>query len=156
MVVHFGTIPDDDYHQFQRRVISAFRANDGCVGGRFDGKPLILLTTVGARTGLRRTSPLYCFDIDGRATVVATGLGGPGKPAWYHNIRHNPRVTVEVGNDAYDAIAAIATEPEHDHLLTRILALEPDIAGHCIQADPYPPIVTLAPIIRRRRSRDVR
>lgn len=156
MVIPLGALPDSDYHQFQRRVIAAFRANGGRVGGRFEGQTLILLTTVGARTGLRRTSPLQFFDIDGRPAVIATGLGGARKPDWYHNIRHNPRVIVEIGTDVYDATAAIAEEPEHDRLLTRIMALEPDFARHRTPANLHPPVITLRPLVRPHRPRDLR
>ncbi|MEG8184649.1 nitroreductase family deazaflavin-dependent oxidoreductase [Nocardia terpenica] len=73
-------MPNNDYHQFQRRVSAAFRANNGCVGGRFDGKAFIVLTTIGARTGCTESARCTTFDIDGRAAVVAARFGGARKP----------------------------------------------------------------------------
>src|SRR5689334_22132435 len=97
-----------DVNEFQRRVIEEFRQNGGVVGGMFAGATLALLTTTGARTGQRRTVPLGYLEVDGKPLVVASAMGSPKNPGWYHNVLNNPAVTVEVGTDRYRAMAAIA------------------------------------------------
>src|SRR2546423_15426987 len=89
------------------QVIEEFRANGGKVGGPFAGAPLLLLTTVGAKSGQSRITPLvYTTDGD-RMVIVASKAGAPTNPDWYHNLVANPTVTVEVGNERFQARAAI-------------------------------------------------
>src|SRR4051794_20362359 len=90
---------------FNQPVIDEFRAHGGRVGGMFEGATLALLTTTGARTGLRRTSPVGWVPVDGRHVVVASAGGAPADPAWYHNLVADPRLTVEVGTEIYPATA---------------------------------------------------
>ncbi|MEU6672117.1 nitroreductase/quinone reductase family protein [Streptomyces sp. NPDC046727] len=85
--------------ELNQQVIEEFRANGGRVGGMFEGARLLLLTTTGARTGRRRTTPVaYARDGD-RLLVFGTNAGGPAHPAWYHNAVAHPAVTVEIGTD---------------------------------------------------------
>ncbi|RZQ64589.1 nitroreductase family deazaflavin-dependent oxidoreductase [Amycolatopsis suaedae] len=136
---------DIDFATFQRQVIEEFRANHGRVGGILDGATLVLLTTTGARTGLPRTSPLACLDIDGRRVVVASAGGGPANPAWYHNIRKNPVVTVETGTDTYPAIATVTTGAERDDLFEKVCAQEPGFAEYQSSTSRVIPVVVLRP-----------
>ena len=86
-------------YDFNRAVIDEFRANRGRVGGMFTDARLILLTTTGARTGRPHTVPLaHLPDESGRILVVASAAGAPLHPAWFHNLRANPEVTVETGD----------------------------------------------------------
>ena len=77
-------------------VLEEFRANGGKVGGRYEGMPLIVLRSVGAKSGEPRTNPLYHLDVDGRWFLVGSYGGSPKSPAWVHNLRANPRAQVEV------------------------------------------------------------
>lgn len=98
-----------------RQVIDEFRARGGTVGGRFAGLPLLLLTTVGARSGQRRTVPLT-YVADGGRYVVAAGAAG-ADPAWYHDLLAHPAVTVEVGTAVVAAVARPAAgRPRRCHL----------------------------------------
>jgi deazaflavin-dependent oxidoreductase (nitroreductase family) len=102
-----------DYNQ---RIIDEFRANEGNVGGPFEGMRLLLLHTTGAKSGRPRVNPLaYRRDGD-HLLVFGTRGGAPKHPAWYHNVRANPRVTVEVGNERFDANARVADADERDRL----------------------------------------
>ncbi|MFC9997266.1 nitroreductase/quinone reductase family protein [Nocardia sp. NPDC127526] len=150
--MHTPTLPERDHHQFQRRVIAAFRANGGRVGGRFAGTSLVLLTTVGARTGLRRTNPLAYVEVGGHPVVVARGLGGGRLPAWYHNIRANPAVTVEIGAEIHDAVARIAADSERDGLIARIIDLAPDFREFLADPNRTVPVVILHRVPRQRRA----
>ncbi|MDQ3403021.1 MAG: nitroreductase/quinone reductase family protein [Actinomycetota bacterium] len=134
---------DFDFTEFQRQVIAEFRDNDGKVGGMFDGWTLVLLTTTGARSGLRRTSPLGYMEIDGQPLVIASAMGAPTNPAWYHNIRRDPMVTVETGTETYPAIAAIPVGAERDALFAKVIAIDPGFAEYQAKTTRVLPVVTL-------------
>jgi deazaflavin-dependent oxidoreductase (nitroreductase family) len=86
-----------DPNDWNASVIREFRENEGRVGGPFEGRPMLLLVTTGARSGAPRTNPMTYLDIDGRLFVFASKGGAPTNPDWYHNLVANPRVTVEQG-----------------------------------------------------------
>ena len=85
---------------FNRRNIAEFQANGGKVGGPFDGVDLLLLHTVGAKSGQPRLHPLAYFDIDGARYIVGSAAGRDADPAWVANVRANPEVRIEVGGAA--------------------------------------------------------
>ena len=103
-------------NDFNRRVIEEFRANEGKVGGMFQGAPVLLLTSTGARSGQARTTPVV-FTRDGaRYVIIASKGGAPTNPAWYHNLRANPDATIEVGTETIPVRASITEGPERDRL----------------------------------------
>jgi deazaflavin-dependent oxidoreductase (nitroreductase family) len=132
-----------DFNAFQQQVIDEFRANEGKVGGMFEGSTLALLTTVGARTGKRRTNPLAYLQIDGEWVVVASSMGAPKNPDWYHNIRKNPNVTVETGVETYEAIASLPSGAERDRLFVMVAAEDPGFAEYQEKTTRVIPVVTL-------------
>jgi deazaflavin-dependent oxidoreductase (nitroreductase family) len=134
---------DLDIEAFQRQIISEFRENGGKVGGMFEGATLCLLTTVGARSGLRRTVPLMYLDIDGQPLVVGSAGGSDKHPAWFHNIKKNPTVTVEVGTSTYEATAVIVPRAERDRLFLATTEVAPGYADYQAQTTRLIPIVTL-------------
>ena len=83
-----------DRNDFNRKVIEEFRTNAGKVGGPFAGRPMMLLTTTGAKTGRRHTTPLVYTKDGARLVIIASKGGAPMNPAWYHNLFTNPTVTV--------------------------------------------------------------
>jgi deazaflavin-dependent oxidoreductase (nitroreductase family) len=94
---------DDAMHgerEFNENNIEEFRRNGGKVGGQFEGFPLLLLTSTGAKSGAQRVNPVAYFDIDGKIYVVGSAAGRDHNPAWVHNIRANPDVSVEIGSEA--------------------------------------------------------
>ena len=98
-------------------VIEEFRANHGKVGGMFVGAPLLLLTTTGAKTGAERVNPLMYLPLDdGRMAIFASKGGAPTHPDWFHNVKANPDVTVEVGDETYRATAIEVTGDDRDDL----------------------------------------
>jgi len=137
------TYKDFDVNAFQRQVIAEFREKKGKLGGMFEGWTLVVLTTVGAKTGLRRTTLLGYLEFDGKPVVVASAMGAPTHPAWYHNIRHNPIVTVETGTETYEAIAAIPSGDERDKLFDKVLDEAPGFADHQANTTPVIPVVVL-------------
>ena len=99
---------------WNHQIIEEFRGNEGRVGGVFEGKPLVLLHTVGARTGKEHVNPLMYLDLDGHRYVFASKGGADTTPDWYHNLVANPGVTVEVGSEKYEATATPIAGPERD------------------------------------------
>ncbi|KNB52825.1 nitroreductase/quinone reductase family protein [Streptomyces caatingaensis] len=130
---------------FNERVIEEFRANGGVVGGDFAGTDLLLLTTVGARSGLPRTTPLVYLPHGPHLTVFALNGGDPAAPAWYHNLRAHPdRLTAEVGRDTYPVRASEVTdEDEYESLWRRQIAIEPKFATFRARAGRRVPVLLL-------------
>jgi deazaflavin-dependent oxidoreductase (nitroreductase family) len=98
------------------QIIEEFRAHEGRVGGQFDGAPLLLLHTVGAKTGRERVNPMMYLDLDGRRFVFASKAGADTDPDWYHNLVAHPEVTVEVGTETYTAQAKPVDRAERDRI----------------------------------------
>ena len=132
-----------DMNDFNQNVIKQFRANGGKVGPPFEGAPMMLLTTTGARSGQQRTTPLV-HTRDGEDIVVLASKGGaPSHPAWYHNLVANPEVTVEVGTDKFPARARVATGEEHDRLFAAQAKLMPNFAEYQQKTTRQIPVVVL-------------
>ncbi|TDO44131.1 deazaflavin-dependent oxidoreductase (nitroreductase family) [Kribbella sp. VKM Ac-2527] len=115
---------------FNRAIIDEFRANEGRVGGMFEGAKLVLLTTTGARSGRPHTTPAAYAEDAGRLIVFASNSGLPTAPAWLHNLRANPAVIVELGSTRFDAIATEVTGPERDRLYADQSARDPAFAAY--------------------------
>jgi len=99
---------------FNRQVIDEFRANHGRVGGYFEGQDLLLLTTKGRKSGREHTTPaMYSRDGD-RLLVYASAAGSPKHPDWYENLVANPEVTVELGDERFEARAEPLEGEERD------------------------------------------
>ena len=130
-------------HDFNEKIIEEFRANGGKVGGPFEGAPLLLLHTTGAKTGRTRVKPLaYRRDGD-RLVVFGTKGGAPTNPEWYYNIRANPRVTVEVGSDRFEADARVAPPDERDRIWRLQTQEVPVMADYQEKTDRTIPVVIL-------------
>ena len=123
-----GSVPET--HRDNLAVIEEFRANAGKVGGRFDGVPLLLLTTTGARSGEPHTTPLRFLAYGDRMIVFAADAGSPTHPDWYHNLVARPMATVEVRHKAFEATATIQTGDERDRLLALQVEQLPELADH--------------------------
>ena len=129
---------------FNERVIDDFRAHKGQItSGPFTGRSLLLLSTKGAKTGGERTSPLaYSRDGD-RWVVIASKGGAPTNPAWYHNLRTHPDVTVEIGPETFRARAQVASEPERRRLYDQHAAKMPAFAAYEKKTTRKIPVVVL-------------
>jgi deazaflavin-dependent oxidoreductase (nitroreductase family) len=128
---------------FNESLIAEFRANGGRVTGPFAGSPLLLLTTVGARSGEARTTPLV-HTRDGDSYVIIASKGGaPTNPSWYHNLLANPRATVEVGAERFDVIASVAQGAERDRLFANQASQMPNFAEYQRKTTRRIPVVVL-------------
>ncbi|MEU7239143.1 nitroreductase/quinone reductase family protein [Streptomyces sparsogenes] len=128
---------------FNQQIIEEFRAAGGKVGGPFEGGDLLLLTTTGARSGRPHTTPLgYVRDGD-LLLVVASNLGAPHHPAWFHNLLAHPVVRVEIGTEAYEAIAVPAEGERRDELFARVVRVAPGYGDYQSRTERTLPVVAL-------------
>ena len=127
-----------------KTLITDFRANGGHVtGGPFAGRPVLLLTTTGAKSGQPRLAPLvYSRDGDGYVIVASKG-GAPVHPAWYHNLVANPVATVEVGGETFTARARVTEGAERDRLFAERAAASPTFAEYQRRTTRVIPVVVL-------------
>jgi deazaflavin-dependent oxidoreductase (nitroreductase family) len=128
---------------FNEKIIDEFRANGGKVGGAFDGSTLLLLQTTGAKTGRTRVKPLMYRRDGDRLVVFGTMGGSPTHPEWFYNVRANPRVTVEVGSDRFEADARVALPDERDRLWQLQAQDVPAFADYQKKTDRTIPVVIL-------------
>ena len=133
-----------DQNDYNRQLIEDFRANRGKSGGPFAGRPLLLLTTTGAKSGQRRTTPMMFIPDGDRLLVIASNVGAPAHPDWYRNLVAHPDVTVEVGTETFDATAVVTQGAERDRLWTRIVELYPFFTGHQAKTTRQIPVIALS------------
>jgi len=116
---------------FNAAIIAEFRANEGRVGGLLAGTPMILIHHIGARSGTERVTPLACNpQPDGRIAIVAANGGSPAHPAWYYNLKANPRITVEVGAQTFTVVAEELDGAARAGLWPTLIAESPAIGEH--------------------------
>lgn len=131
-------------------IITEFHANEGRVGGPFEGAHLLLLTTTGAKSGKARIAPMMYFTEADNVYVVASKAGAPTHPAWYHNLIANPNVHVEQASDTgiieYDAAAHQVEREERDRLFGIIGAANPGFAEYQAKTTRVIPVVALKPV----------
>ena len=130
-----------DITDINRRVIEQFRA-----GGEIEGMHrdrIVLLTTAGARTGQRRTTPMMFHRDGGRVLVVASNVGAPKHPDWYRNLIADPRVIVEVGDETYPAVATTLEGNERARAWSMLKESYPFFASHEASTERIIPVVAL-------------
>ena len=128
------------------QIIEEFRTNEGKVGGHFEGRTLLLLTTTGAKTGRAHTTPAIYLEDGGRYIVFASNGGAPNNPGWYHNVRANPDVLVEVGTESFPATAAVLEGPGRDELFRRQADRDPSFDEYQAGMARVMPVVALTRI----------
>lgn len=113
------------------KIIEEFRANEGRVGGPWAGTTLVLIHHLGARSGIERVSPLACSPQGGgRFAVVASHGGSPTHPDWYHNLKANPRIKVEVGTQAFTVLAEELDDTARAELWPKLVAEAPQLVEY--------------------------
>jgi len=132
-----------DQNTYNRQLIEEFRANRGKSGGPMEGRPLLLLTTTGAKSGQLRTTPMMYIPDGDRLLVIASNAGAPVHPDWYRNLVAYPEVTVEVGNEIFEAITIVTEGPERQRLWTRVVELYPFFADHQAKVTRQIPVIVL-------------
>jgi deazaflavin-dependent oxidoreductase (nitroreductase family) len=132
-------------NDWNKAIIEEFRANDGRVGGHFEGKPLLLLHTTGAKSGEERVNPVAYTQDGDKLVVIASKGGAPSHPDWYHNIVAHPQVTVEVGTEKIEATASVAQEPERRRLYDKMIQVMPGFAEYEKKTTRSIPVIVLTP-----------
>jgi deazaflavin-dependent oxidoreductase (nitroreductase family) len=128
---------------WNERVIAEFRANGGKVGGNFEGAPLLLLHTKGAKSGEPRVSPMMYQAVDGGWAVFASYAGLDVNPAWFHNLKASPDAAIEVGTDKFDVHARVLTPEEREPVWEEQKRRYPGFAGYEKKTDRVIPVVLL-------------
>ena len=133
-----------DQKEYNRQLIEDFRANRHNPDGPFKSRPLLLLTTTGARSGQHRTAPMMYVPDGNRLLVIASNAGAPAHPDWYYNLLAHPKVTVEVGTETYDAIAVVTEGEERQRLWNKIVESYPFFTDHQAKITRQIPVIALS------------
>ncbi|WP_018252674.1 nitroreductase family deazaflavin-dependent oxidoreductase [Salinispora mooreana] len=130
----------DDWNE---KIIKEFRENGGQVGGQFAGAPLLLLHTVGAKSGQPRLNPMMYQKLDRGYAVFASKAGAPSHPDWYHNLRAHPQVKAEIGTDTLDLVARVAAGDERERIWSAQKDAFPGFAEYEAKTTREIPVVVL-------------
>jgi deazaflavin-dependent oxidoreductase (nitroreductase family) len=130
--------------EFDRRTVEEFRANGGWAGGALAGTPLVLIHHIGGRSGIEHVTPLaYSAQGDGLIAIAASNGGSPRHPAWYHNLKANPAITVELGTRTFTATAEEQAGPARADLWSKLVEKSPDLAEFAARTDRSIPLFLL-------------
>ena len=131
---------------YNAKLIDEFRANDGRVGGVWEGTPLLLLHHTGAKSGANRVNPVGYLPHAPRYVIFASNGGAPSNPDWYHNLKARANARIEVGSETIDVAAEEATGEERERLFARGADRFPDLANHVRKTDRVIPVIVLTPL----------
>lgn len=115
---------------WNQNTIEEFRANEGKVGGFFEGRPIMLLHHKGAQSGVERVSPVMYETIDNGFAIFASKAGADTNPDWYHNLKANPETTVEVGSETISIKARVADPEEREPIWSKWKGANPNFAEY--------------------------
>ena len=132
-----------DPNDLNTNIIEEFRANGGKVGGRFEGAPLLLLHSIGARSGHERINPMMYLSDGDDYVVFASKAGAPTNPDWYHNLVAHPEASIEVGDRRFDVVAHVAEGETRDRLWSRQKELYSRFADYEAKTSRLIPVVVL-------------
>lgn len=125
------------------KIIAEFRANEGKVGGPFEGAPMVILTSTGAKTGKPHTNPLMYLPDGNRVVVFASMGGAPDNPQWFNNLVANPDATAEVGTEQFKVRAVVTQGEERDRLFEEQKKRYPQFAEYETKTTRKIPVVAL-------------
>lgn len=131
---------------FNAKVIDEFRANEGRVGGVFEGMPILLVHHTGAKSGAQRINPVAYHRDGDRYVIFASKAGAPTNPAWYHNLIAHPDTTIEVGDQTLSVHASEAAGEERDRLYAAQAERIPQFAEYAQKTSRAIPVIVLTPV----------
>ena len=134
-----------EVNEFNRRNIAEFRNNHGRLGGPFEGAPVLLLHTTGARSGQERVHPLMYLADDDRYLLFASAAGIDSSPAWYWNLKSNPDASIEVGDEHLDVHALEVSGADRDAKYAEQSRRYPQYAEYQRNTTRTIPVVALIP-----------
>ena len=126
-----------------KKIIDEFRANQGKVGGGFEGRTLLLLHTMGAKSKQERINPVAYVRDGERYVVIASKGGAPTNPDWYYNILAKPELTVEVGTETFKVHATVTSEPERTRLYNKMVEMMPGFDDYRKKTTRKIPVIAL-------------
>lgn len=132
-----------DQNAYNTQLIEEFRANRGKADNPMAGRPLLLLTTTGAKSGQLRTTPMMYIPDGENLLVIASNAGAAIHPDWYRNLVAHPEATVEVRNETFKAIAIVTEGVERQRLWDKIVELYPFFADHQAKITRQIPVIVL-------------
>jgi deazaflavin-dependent oxidoreductase (nitroreductase family) len=135
-----------DIQDYNTKIIEEFRAHEGRVGGPFEGAPVLLLHTTGAKSGAQRVNPMMYLELDGHRYVFASKAGADTHPDWFHNLLAHPAVTVEIGSGIESARAQEITGAARDRLYSEQARRYPGFAEYQEKTERVIPVVELLPV----------
>lgn len=127
------------------QIIAEFRANEGRVGGSFEGAPLLLLHSTGARSGAERVNPMMYQAVGSAFAVFASKAGADTNPDWFHNLRAHPEASVEVGTHTVEVTARVLDDAEREPIWAEQKSRYPGFADYEAKTDRVIPVVLLEP-----------
>ena len=133
-------IPMNDRNKM---IIDEFRANAGKVGGPFAGRTLLLLHTIGAKSGLERINPVAYITDGDQLVIIASKGGAPTNPHWYNNLVAHPSASVEVGTEKFEVQASVTAEPERTRLYNKMVEMMPGFAEYQRKTKRTIPVIVL-------------
>lgn len=133
-----------EYDDWNAKIIEEFRTNGGKVGGQFEGAPLLLLHSTGAKSGTERVTPVMYQAVGDDFAIFASKAGAPTNPDWYHNLRADPRATVEVGTETFAVTARVAEGDERERIWSKQKADYPGFAEYEEKTSRQIPVVVLS------------
>jgi len=134
------------FHFLHDISISLYRSTGGKFGGRVQGLQVLLLTTIGCKTGEERTTPLGYFMDNGNYIITASNAGHATHPAWFHNLRANPHVKIEIQDQPMRAQAEVAPPKKRNSLWSTLISLSPVYAQYATKTTREIPMVILHPL----------
>jgi deazaflavin-dependent oxidoreductase (nitroreductase family) len=134
-----------DMNDWNTAIVEEFRANGGKVGGQFEGSPLLLLHTVGAKSGQQRVNPMMYRRVGDSYAVFASKAGAPTNPDWYYNLKAHPDVSAEIGTETVPLTARVATPDERAPIWSAQKAEFPGFADYESKTSREIPVVLLEP-----------
>jgi deazaflavin-dependent oxidoreductase (nitroreductase family) len=129
-----------------KNIINEFRANEGRVGGRFEGRTLLLLHNKGAKSKQERINPVAYVQDGERFVVIASKGGAPTHPDWYYNVVAHPDLTIEVGTETFQVHAKVAEEPERTRLYDKMVEMMPAFDDYRHKTTRKIPVIVLTPV----------
>ncbi len=132
-------------NDYNTQIIEEFRANGGKLGGRWEGSQLVLVNTIGAKSGQVRTIPLAFLQQDGRIYIVGSAAGSAKHPDWYHNLVANPDVTYELGDAPVPARASLVEGDDRTRIWNDIVVAMPFFGNYQEQVSREIPVFALTP-----------
>ena len=129
--------------EYNAKIIKDFRANQGHVGGMWEGTPLLLLHHAGAKSGVSRVNPVAYLPDDRGYLIWAANGGAPNNPSWYHNLKAHPNTIIEVGSETIDVVAEEATRTERERLFAKAAERYPQLHDLAHKTDRVIPMIVL-------------